>query len=204
MMYDRTMKRKKGITLSGSTEQFDPELTAEGITVEVLSKGFTLIELLVVIAIMAVLMAVVLPNYLGARERAQDAKLKGEMNQLKSALRMYYNDYQRYPAPIIGPQGQWTFLGCGTDGAHVCGISESDVCTNFWFASGGADGCSSIYMKKVPAGGSGGLKYYQTNSDNFAVCIDGLKNASDPDALTSRTQCAGYEFGSLAYCVCSD
>jgi len=183
---------KKGIILSSSALSSLPKG---------LPKGFTLIELLVAIAIMAVLMAIALPNFLGARERARDTKLKGEMNQLKSALRMYYNDYQKYPA--IGGQGQWPFLGCGAGGTTSCSTT-SYVCTNFWFAAGGTDGCGSIYMKKPPTGGIGGLKYYQTNSDNFAVCVDKLENASDPDALTSRTQCAGYGFGSTAFCVCSD
>ncbi|MFA5103139.1 MAG: type II secretion system protein, partial [Candidatus Thermoplasmatota archaeon] len=43
-------------------------------------QGFTLIELLVAIAIMAVIMALAFPNYLSARERARDTKLKAEMN----------------------------------------------------------------------------------------------------------------------------
>jgi len=41
------------------------------------AKGFTLIELLIVIAIIAILIAVLLPNLLGARQRAFDAAAMG-------------------------------------------------------------------------------------------------------------------------------
>jgi prepilin-type N-terminal cleavage/methylation domain-containing protein len=172
-----------------------------------LSKGFTLIELLVAIAIMAVLMAIALPNFLGARERARDAKLKSEMNQLKNAFQMYYNNYQKYPAPIdVAVPGQWPFLGCGAGGTEKCDTT-SYVCTNFWFAAGG-DGCDSVYMKKppVPADSTGGLKYYGGGGDSYAICVDKLENTSDPDALASRNQCAGIASGweSSAYCICPD
>ena len=60
--------------------------------------GFTLIELLIVIAIIATILAAAVPNFLSARERAKDAKKKAEFNQVKNALRLYYNDYQKYPA----------------------------------------------------------------------------------------------------------
>jgi len=60
-------------------------------------KGFTLIELLVAISIIATLTAIVLPNFMGARERAKDAQKKEDMYALKNALRMVYNDNQAYP-----------------------------------------------------------------------------------------------------------
>lgn len=161
--------------------------------------GFSLIELLVAIAIMAVIMAVTLPNYIGARERARDTKLKGELNQLKSALRMYYNDYQGYPS--IGISGSWPFNGCGPNGTTLCN-TISYVCTNFWFAAGGS-GCGTVYMKKPPTITTGGFHYYRPDSDKFVLCVDYLENRADPDALASRTQCEGYG-GTTGYCVCSD
>lgn len=75
-----------------------------------MNKGFTLIELLVVISIIGILASVLLANFVGVRGRASDTKLKNDLRQLKSALRLYYNDYQRYPATLSGP-GSFTVSG---------------------------------------------------------------------------------------------
>jgi len=62
-----------------------------------MKKGFTLIELLVVISIIAVLTGLLLANFVGVRGRAGDIKRKNDLKQLKTALRLYYNDHQHYP-----------------------------------------------------------------------------------------------------------
>lgn len=59
--------------------------------------GFTLIELLVVISIIGVLTTLLVVNFIGSRERASDSQKIQNLNSLKNALRLYYNDYQNYP-----------------------------------------------------------------------------------------------------------
>ena len=61
------------------------------------NKGFSLIELLVVISIIGVLTTVLVMNFVGSRERARDAQKIQNLNSLKNALRVYYNDNQAYP-----------------------------------------------------------------------------------------------------------
>lgn len=63
-------------------------------------KGFSLVELLVVISIIAIISAFTLPNFMGARDKAKDSARIADMASIKSALRLYYNDYQSYPASI--------------------------------------------------------------------------------------------------------
>lgn len=62
------------------------------------NKGFTLVELLVVISIIGVLTTLLMVNFVGSRERATDSQKIQNLNSLRSALRMYYNDNQTYPA----------------------------------------------------------------------------------------------------------
>lgn len=61
------------------------------------NKGFTLVELLVVISIIGVLTTLLMVNFVGTRERANDSKKIQNLNSLKNALRLYYNDNQNYP-----------------------------------------------------------------------------------------------------------
>lgn len=67
-----------------------------------MKKAFTLVELLVVISIIGTLVAILLPNFMGARERARDAQKIQDAYAIKNALRMYYNDNQAYPTPNAG------------------------------------------------------------------------------------------------------
>jgi len=62
-----------------------------------MKKGFTLVELLVVISIIGVLSAILMVNFVGTRERARDSQRIQDMNTIKNALRLYYNDFQSYP-----------------------------------------------------------------------------------------------------------
>lgn len=71
--------------------------------------GFTLIELLVVITIIGVLTSLFIANMVSVRERAKDARTKSNLNELKTALRLYYNDNQNYPDTATLPAPGNTF-----------------------------------------------------------------------------------------------
>ena len=64
-----------------------------------LQKGFTLIELMIVIAIIAILAAILIPNFLHARAESQTAACEGNEKQLATALEEYAVDNSgTYPA----------------------------------------------------------------------------------------------------------
>ncbi len=65
-------------------------------------RGFTLIELLIVVAIIAILAAILIPNFLRARGQAQVSASKGNLKNLATALESYFVDNGQYPASLAG------------------------------------------------------------------------------------------------------
>jgi prepilin-type N-terminal cleavage/methylation domain-containing protein len=60
-------------------------------------RGFTLVELLVVIAIIGILATLLLLQLGVARQRARDAKRIADINQVRTAIELYYDDNGSYP-----------------------------------------------------------------------------------------------------------
>lgn len=61
-------------------------------------KGFTLIELMIVIAIIAILAAILIPNFIRARAQSQLAACESNLKNIATSLEMYSTDYNgNYP-----------------------------------------------------------------------------------------------------------
>jgi len=150
-----------------------------------MKKGFTLIELLVVISIIGVLTALLLSNFVGIRGRAKDARLKSNLEQMKTALRLYYNDYQQYPSSSSG-----TMQGCGVAGTAACTVDSE-------FSAGSED---IVYMKKLAEFD----EYVQTNSgDGFYAGVI-LNNSSDAEIASSVSECSISSPTANTFYVCAD
>ncbi len=68
--------------------------------------GFTLVELLVVIAIITVLIAIAMPVYSRAREKARQSACMANLHQLAVSTRMYALDFGHFPGPYDPATGE--------------------------------------------------------------------------------------------------
>jgi general secretion pathway protein G len=62
--------------------------------------GFTLVELMVVLTVIALLLAVVVPDYVGRVQKAEEAVLKENLLVMRDALDKHYADAGKYPATL--------------------------------------------------------------------------------------------------------
>lgn len=126
------------------------------------NRGFSLIELLVVISIIGVLTAILMSNFIAARDKAKDAQKIQDLTSFKNALRLYYNDHQTYPPTI------------GSSATSLSGFSAAD---------------QAELLKNMPGVAGIGYTYYQRNGgDAFNLCV-GLDSGSGDDDINSQIKC---------------
>ncbi len=116
-------------------------------------KGFTLIELLVVIFIIGLLSTLAVVALNSTRQTARDAIRVSDINQIRSALELYFNDQQSYPA-----------------GSGVLGAANFACLAAVGWTT--AD-CTNAYMKSVPANQKpNGVDYvYTSDGSNGSYTI---------------------------------
>lgn len=143
--------------------------------------GFTLIELLIVISIIGVLAALLTTNFVAGRDRAYDAKAKGDLQSIKTALHSYYINYHKYPdnGSYVGNP---LFKGCGATGTTACTASSPFAANNI------------EYLSKLPTS----YNYYQcSGGDDFRLKVT-LKNKSDADIAQSKLNCPDTTCGGVS------
>jgi prepilin-type N-terminal cleavage/methylation domain-containing protein len=178
------------------------------------TSGFTLIELLIVMSILSILMAMVGGNYISSLKRGRDVKRKAELGELKTALQLFYQDNQSYPA-----YDHEFIKGCGEEGnfencepKNVCPDHEKlgEFATYAAGESCGSLSSSKLYMKTLPRNPSKmtelSFTYLQNGDDDFCLSTD-LEKTDDKDIAASQSRCSsacGVSAGHATYEVCAN
>lgn len=92
------------------------------------TQGFTLIELLIVIAIIGILTAILVPNLLGARNRAYDAAAQSCAKELITQGEIYAIDNQ--DQGYTGYDGTGAYAPRSCAGGSVMGFAVSTATVN--------------------------------------------------------------------------
>ena len=135
------------------------------------AKGFTLIELLVVIGIMGTLITLLLPNFIGGRQRSKDAKRKLDVEQISSALEQYRSVAGVYPSP-------------GTL-VHNCDATKETLT----YDSGSAGIVTFLTTVPQDPGCSTYLYYSVTSTTDYTICTYLEATSSTTGANPGASSC---------------
>jgi prepilin-type N-terminal cleavage/methylation domain-containing protein len=114
-------------------------------------KGFTLIELLVVIAIIGILAALVLVSLGNARSKAQDARIKSDVAQIRTLAEIHFD--------AIGAYNN----GTGTQSFGDCVEGSASDC------QGGT--AASVASLTTDITSAGGTVHASTGASTTAFCV---------------------------------
>src|SRR5579864_1191923 len=140
-------------------------------------RGFTLLELMIVVAVIAILAAILIPNFLHARAESVSSACEGNLRNIATALEEYAIDNSgKYP-------------------------SGSAQVTPALFG-----GASNSYLNATPVDPAGGFYFYVTPSNGVCGSGDAFKlRDGDNHDTSTLTQLPDYVAGvtGIRYCASS-
>ena len=80
-------------------------------------RGFTLVELLIVVIILAILAAIIIPQFTAATDDATQSAYDTNIANIRSAIDLYRQQHQEYPGEVIATGGACVNGAAVTPGA---------------------------------------------------------------------------------------
>lgn len=66
------------------------------------NNAFTLVEILIVVIILGILAAIVIPQFTGAADDAQDSRVSTDLQAVRAQIELYRCEHNHYPGTIAG------------------------------------------------------------------------------------------------------
>jgi general secretion pathway protein G len=85
-------------------------------------KGFTLVELLIVVIILAILAAIIVPQFSAATDDATQSAYDTNIANIRSAIDLYRQQHNAYPGAADS-----TGAGCPAGSANQAGLADSEA-----------------------------------------------------------------------------
>lgn len=114
------------------------------------SQGFTLVELLIVVIILSILAAIVVPQFASSTTDAKYSALDSNLNALRSATELYYQQHGTYPSATASSGGTPPTGGAAGTGAANSAQALIDQLTLYTNAAGQAATASDANYRYGP------------------------------------------------------